>query len=110
MRRISIRIRETKPREAALLAPAVPKSAEAIELEMVQSACDHWFTQGGEAQFGPLSACLNTDELIASILHVVRAASAWQPMESFPEDGQVIVCWADQKFDTIGRAEYLEIR
>lgn len=33
----------------------------------------------------------------------------WQPMETMPLEGQVIVCWSNQDFDTIGRAEYLEI-
>jgi hypothetical protein len=39
--------------------------------------------------------------------------SAWQPMETMPEQGQVIVAWQTDdgkgRFDTIGRAEYLEI-
>lgn len=68
----------SEPADSLPLVPAPPEPQD-IELATVQSACDHWFTQGGEAQFGPLSACLNADELIASILHVVRAASARSP-------------------------------
>jgi len=35
-------------------------------------------------------------------------APSWQPMETMPEVGQVIVCWSDDTYDTIGKAEYLE--
>ncbi len=33
----------------------------------------------------------------------------WRDTETMPESGQVIVCWSDDTFDTIGRGEYLEI-
>jgi hypothetical protein len=43
------------------------------EQEVVDHVRSHWFTQGGEAQFGTLGSCSNADELVAAILRVVRA-------------------------------------
>lgn len=47
---------------------------------------------------------------LRACLAASRPGEPWQPMETMPESGQVIVCWSSRHdFDTIGRDEYIEI-
>lgn len=52
------------------------------------------------------------DDVIAQLRQEApagRAVPHWQSMDMMPEAGQVIVCWADDQFDTIDRDEYSDI-
>lgn len=42
------------------------------ERELIAHVADHWFTQGGKAQFGALGQPTNPDELVSTILELVR--------------------------------------
>lgn len=51
------------------------------EIDVIQQCVDHWFTQGGQSQFGDFTRTVhNADELIAEILRLVRAAPASAPL------------------------------
>lgn len=43
-----------------------------VEAEIIRRVADHWFIQGGQAQFGPLETPQNADEVISQILALVR--------------------------------------
>ncbi len=69
---------------AALAEPTgAPTPPEEADSDVIQSAIGHWFTQGGEDQFGPIEAT-NADELISAILRVVRAPVGSQAPETPP--------------------------
>ncbi len=57
-----------------------PPSEEEVELRVIQEIVAHWFTQGGQAEFGALSEYShNADGVVAAILSVVRGSqgAAW---------------------------------
>lgn len=54
---------------------------DVTEMETIARCVDHWFTQGGEAKFGTITAS-NPDELISAILTRVRA-SQWDHLLAF---------------------------
>jgi hypothetical protein len=60
--------------------PTASDVAAAAEGETIRRVADHWFTQGGAAQFGPLEhdgrEPRNADELIAAILDAVRSRAS----------------------------------
>jgi hypothetical protein len=60
--------------------PDVAALVAAAGNETIRRVADHWFTQGGAAEFGPLEndgrEPRNADELIAAILSAVRSARA----------------------------------
>lgn len=43
-----------------------------VEQRVMEHVVDHWFIQGGAAQFGELGSPQNADELVSAILARVR--------------------------------------
>ena len=64
-------------------------------------------------QHAPALPFAGFDEMLGQIIQIARSENphlhSWQPMETMPENGQVLVCWNNRpEYDTIGKAEYLE--
>ncbi len=55
----------------ALSTPS-PVSRAEMEREVIDHVVAHWFTQGGEAQFGYIGRPTNADEVVSNILEAVR--------------------------------------
>lgn len=60
----------------ALAAASRPQQEPRLtEQDTIDMVVTHWFTQGGEAQFGAIPTCHNADEVVSEILRAVRASA-----------------------------------